>query len=564
MKKLIAILLALVMVVGLFAGCNTEKPVETKPQETQGGTNKPAETKPAETQPADAEPTKLTIGLIRNSGVADYDTNYFTNWLEEQLNIELEFVYFEGSNDEAFQQLGLMVAGGQKLPDVLWRFQLPDQTVFEYGQDGYFVDLRNYIENGNYSKANLDLLSEADLNRFWQKGTDPATGGFYGMPMVSPAWHEDYDEHVFINREWLKAVGKEVPTTVDELYDVLMAFKTGDPNGNGKADEIPMLGWMKSWMGDLTNTIVNAYVYYNSNYSLLNSDNGKLYAPFATNEYREAMKQLKRFTDAGLLSEVTFTATKWDDIKVLLCPEDDTPIVGVWAGHDLVLWENGDMSLGQYDGLAPLKDASGTGKGGYYAGTAYYWGWNSFITTDCENVDKAWELIDFFSNIETYAVMRFGVEGEDWVRVEGGVTDTGDPSFIQVINSSNYNDNNSNWGLTGPTVLTGSYASTYDASGTDYAALWMQKLIEGAEAQKSAGKSPDEVYEIYYNADESPIASELKTALKSYLYEARAKFATGLMDPNNDADWNAYIAELENIGLSEYLKVSQAAYDRVN
>ena len=79
----------------------------------------------------------------------------------------------------------------------------------------------------------------------------------------------------------------------------------------------------------------------------------------------------------------------------------------------------------------------------------------------------------------------------------------------------------------------------------------MQKLIEGAEAQKSAGKSPDEVYEIYYNADESPIASELKTALKSYLYEARAKFATGLMDPNNDADWNAYIAELENIEITE-------------
>ena len=47
MKKLVALLLAIVMVVGIFAGCNTEKPVETKPQETQGGTNKPAETQPA-------------------------------------------------------------------------------------------------------------------------------------------------------------------------------------------------------------------------------------------------------------------------------------------------------------------------------------------------------------------------------------------------------------------------------------------------------------------------------------------------------------------------------------
>ena len=69
MKKLVALLLAIVMVVGIFAGCNTEKPVETKPQETQGGTNKPAETKPAETKPTepttgDPQPTDSNNGLI--------------------------------------------------------------------------------------------------------------------------------------------------------------------------------------------------------------------------------------------------------------------------------------------------------------------------------------------------------------------------------------------------------------------------------------------------------------------------------------------------------------------
>ena len=31
----------------------------------------------------------------------------------------------------------------------------------------------------------------------------------------------------------------EMPETADELFDVLMAFKTQDPNGNGQADEIP-------------------------------------------------------------------------------------------------------------------------------------------------------------------------------------------------------------------------------------------------------------------------------------------------------------------------------------
>lgn len=31
-----------------------------------------------------------------------------------------------------------------------------------------------------------------------------------------------------------------MPQTTDDLIKVLEAFKTKDPNGNGKADEIPM------------------------------------------------------------------------------------------------------------------------------------------------------------------------------------------------------------------------------------------------------------------------------------------------------------------------------------
>ena len=53
-KKLLALLLAVVMVVSVFAGCDNTKPEETKPTET-----KPAETKPAETQPT--EPPVVTF-----------------------------------------------------------------------------------------------------------------------------------------------------------------------------------------------------------------------------------------------------------------------------------------------------------------------------------------------------------------------------------------------------------------------------------------------------------------------------------------------------------------------
>ncbi len=55
MKKLIALLLALTMLVA-FAGCNTEKPVETQPVETKPVETQPKETQPVETEPVETEP----------------------------------------------------------------------------------------------------------------------------------------------------------------------------------------------------------------------------------------------------------------------------------------------------------------------------------------------------------------------------------------------------------------------------------------------------------------------------------------------------------------------------
>ena len=45
----------------------------------------------------------------------------------------------------------------------------------------------------------------------------------------------------FINKTWLDNLGLEMPTTIDELTDVLRAFRDEDANGNGDAsDEYPM------------------------------------------------------------------------------------------------------------------------------------------------------------------------------------------------------------------------------------------------------------------------------------------------------------------------------------
>ena len=65
-------------------------------------------------------------------------------------------------------------------------------------------------------------------------------GKIYGLPKYQRFWPATASRQ-FINQQWLDQLGLSMPTTWDELYEVLVAFKEKDANGNGDPnDEIPM------------------------------------------------------------------------------------------------------------------------------------------------------------------------------------------------------------------------------------------------------------------------------------------------------------------------------------
>ncbi len=67
---------------------------------------------------------------------------------------------------------------------------------------------------------------------------------------------------------------------------------------------------------------------------------------------------------------------------------------------------------------------------------------------------------------------------------------------------------------------------------------------------------------IVYNDAELEVVNEIQSNLATYYKESFSRFCTGDLDL--DADWDAYLAELENIGLSTYIEISQKAYDRMH
>lgn len=529
-KKLISMMLVTCMLLGSMAGCGSK-------DTGKEGSN---------------EKVTLTVGLPQNVSVSDYEDNALTKYIEESLNMDLEFQFFASKSGEYSQQLALICSSNEKLPDVLWGFTgLGRKTMNQYGEDGYFVDLTDLIEKHapNY-KAKLKTVSDEVRENIISRGTNANTGEFYAMPTYTTSNVADYMQNMmYINQTWLDAVGMTVPTNVDELYNVLKAFKTQDPNGNGEADEIPMLS-SGVWL-----YVINAFVHFSQS-DMYNATDGKVWSPVVTDEYRQAMIYLNKLTSEGLLSDLSFTATNLD-IKTLISGTDDTAKVGVWCGHPLTWTTTTSEVLDEYVGLKPLEDA--TGLGGYGVRQPNYQVYGGFITKDCENQEAAMRFLDFFYEDETAIRLRHGEKGVDWEEGEG-MSAYGTESIIQVINQQAYFEGNSTWGTTGTTWMTPENNLSIAEKGMGRNAECSRLAAESMEIMNNFRRPEEVVVNLVYTDSEETTKEKLEGTFGSYVKEALTLFACGEKNPSSDSDWKEYLDTLEQCGLSDLLKVYQSAY----
>ena len=106
-------------------------------------------------------------------------------------------------------------------------------------------------------------------------------------------------EAFFIRQDWLDKLGLKVPATVDEYYEVLKAFKTQDPNGNGQADEIPYF--------DRAGTINDLYQLFAAHADYYINDQGQYVNGRTEDAYKNAVKELAKWYREGLIDPEIFT-----------------------------------------------------------------------------------------------------------------------------------------------------------------------------------------------------------------------------------------------------------------
>ena len=130
-------------------------------------------------------------------------------------------------------------------------------------------------------------------------------GNIYGMPEINEVYHGRLPVKGWVNSSWLRALDMDPPVTTEDFYNMLNAFKEMDPNGNNKADEIPMTGkGVSSQNLNVVAFVMSAFIVDDQNNHWKQPYvEGELDVIFDKPEYREGLRFLHRLYSEGLIDQ---------------------------------------------------------------------------------------------------------------------------------------------------------------------------------------------------------------------------------------------------------------------
>ena len=492
------------------------------------------------------------------SGCEDWSQLAVIDEYANRLGIRLDCDFYETDWET---QLTLKVAGDE-LPDMLIGCSMNVSDVNEWGGEGYFLDLSQYMDLMPNLKAYFDQYPELEAY------CTTSDGHIYGLPKLKVDM-TDRLTRSFINKQWLDNLGLSMPTSIDEYYDVLVAFKEQDANGNGDPDdEIPLLFTSDSGgYTALEKTLLDAYGIFTTdpNYVLQADESGKVELANINDTYKEYLKFMHRLYAEGLMEQEAFTITG-DEITT----KQQGDVYGsfgcgsapfVMANKDISYDANWMALSGMSSELHPKREAS-------IASPVQ----NSILVAVNGNTEYPEALARFIDYFYTEEGMLSATKGYDGVtfdmvqddllgtevpemRIPDGYTSGEEFRYKGAILNEALNlvekniDRQAMFESDREVLEKPEFVEKYG---------WAARVIDAFKSDDVTGVEAYPV--VSYTSDEVEERGAVYKDITTYLKQARAQFITGELDL--DKDWDTYVNTLNQMNLGRLLEIEQAAYDR--
>lgn len=542
-KQIIASILALICTAGI-AGCSEQNQTE---EVKKVELNEPGEF------PIAKEKTVITIGVEQNQFIENWDEIALTKELEEKANVDLQFEIFPAA--DAASKISARIASQTELPDIL---ALGTADMTQYYNTGVLIPTTEYYNDPSLAYYfNKRLENDPEEKEYLLQNAKSADGEIYGVFRYTPEIGNEYPNRMWINKTWLDKLGLPIPTTTEEYYQTLKAFAEQDPNGNGKKDEIPLMGTPKGWGQQPHINLMNAFTYIDDR-TYFQVEDGKLSLAYTKPEYKEGLEYLNKLVQEGLLSPLTFTQDGSQFKTIAENPE--VQLLGSIAAGSLSFYTAESERKKDFVPLPPLTGPNGVCYATYKPTLP---GTPTYITKYCDNPELAFRILDYMYDETMSMWQRFGVPEKDWTANVGDTKGLYEDSlgvdcgFIQINNVMAKTDS------LYPNLLP-AYRPMLSPMSIQGMAIPENKYdysISTAEAvQYHINKQPEEtITRILYTDEEKDEIADIVTSLDTYRSESVARFIVG---DKPFSEWDSYLKELENIGMSRYIEISQQAYDR--
>lgn len=547
-RKVIAALLTVSMLAASLIGCGsagTDNAAPAAEESVQEAAGEEAAREVVESSnfnetgyPIVNEPITLKVMLA----IRDVDSLTSTDEmpalvaLEEKTGINIEWEVIKASDWDT--KLNLMFASGE-YPDIIIA---PNATVDdeEYGvTQKILIPLDDKIEK--YMPIYTERIAKEDSDP--TSGLVASDGHTYSIGYLVGQNINTY-AHFFINQTWLDNLGLDTPTSLDELTDVLRAFKTQDPNGNGEADEVPLEMSLDAGYYGVRYMLPMFGIPCDAGKWIYIDDNKQVQFAATQEGFRECMEWLnlcynEELIDPEVISQDgTTVETKFKEGNVgfftvwrLLAMGFDDGIAKDCTLYMPVAPEGKKASLLRYIEMARA---------------------GAFITTTNEHVAESLRWLDAMLDTETMFSLYYGEEGTGWeYDAENGKINALMDGSIDVKNFLDCNTMffapgqylSENFNMPVQRVEKTDYCNTYDEAGL------IQKY------------SNDYLRLAPLTAEQLQQISLKETDIHNAVKENMATFITQGV---TDESWNAFVELFNGMDVESYLKIYQDAIDQMD
>jgi len=545
MKTVVSTLLVSSMVLGLSA-CGAQGTNQGSNQTTAAGTtsnDSVAET--ANESGADTGVREFNIFAGISALSADNSEKPIVQQMNSALDVTINWNCVAGDTLTEKKNL-LLNAGGKDLPDALIGAELSDYEIITNGTNGIFIPLEGYI-NEETTPNLMKLVAERP--EILATCTMP-DGHIYTLPTISEMGFDYKDGNQYfigaipqfmaINKTWLDKVNMPVPTTIDELHDVLVAFKENDCNGNGDAsDEIPLSFEWGHWCANMT-SLYSAFGFtdYNADHRAI--EDGKVYFQAGTENYKNAMEYFHDWYKEGLIDVEVFSQ---NDSQYIAKGSDGRLGVFAWWEIPEVTGEHAD----EYEYLTFLAGEDGTlGVNLNEQGTT---GHDAFaITSACKNPELLMRWIDQVYEPITSMQIIYGPIGEYFE------TEPGEDGFY-VETPEAGGDLKARLEFKAPSRQLNSDFQTY----YHMEARAQQRLDDLADVWFNKVTNFESYPSVVYTLEETETINEYISDIDEYVKQTSANW---IINGGAADEFDGYVKQLENMGVNEVVDAWQSAYDR--